>query len=71
MFDNVFITHKPLTTPLPLSSNNKVSGMVVDSPEVSVHVCYSVWCHITEDCNLNVLILPAHYSLAVLNKLNV
>ena len=42
---------------------------VVDSPEVPVHVCYSMWYHITEDCNLNILTVPVLYSLAVLNKL--
>ena len=43
---------------------------VVDSPEVPVHVCYTTWYHITEDCNLNIPVVPVHYSLAVLNKLN-
>jgi len=83
MFDNVFITCKPLTTPppSPSSTNKKVSCLeffgseilnveVVDSPEVPVHVCYSMWYHITEDCNLNVLTVPLHYCLAVLNKLS-
>ena len=79
MFDNVFIALKPLLSPPP--TNKKVSCIelfgseilnveVVDSPEVSVNVCYSMWCHITEDYNLNILIVLAHYCLAVLNKLN-
>jgi hypothetical protein len=44
---------------------------LVDSPEVPVHVCYSMWYHITEDCNLNVLMVPVHYSLAFVNILSV
>ena len=39
-------------------------------PLKRVHVYYCIWYHITEDCNLNVLMVPVHYSLAVLNKLS-
>jgi len=78
MIDNIFITRKPLTNP---PTNKKVSCIelfgseilnveVVDSPEVPVHVCYSVWYHITEDCNVNVLMVPGQYSPAVLKKLS-
>ena len=42
----------------------------VNSSEVPVNICYSMWYHITEDCKLNFLMVPVHYFLAVLNKLS-
>jgi hypothetical protein len=39
-------------------------------PKMLAYVSYSMWYNIPEDCNLNFVMLPVRYSVAVPNTLN-